>query len=71
MGGGNNNPGSSVSQGGYSGQQQPQNTMTPEAQMIMIAAQHAKAQQEGDPIAPIFPPTEIDADAGVVPPSPP
>jgi hypothetical protein len=71
MGGGNNNPGSSVSQGGYSGQQQPQNTMTPEAQMIMIAAQHAKAQQEGDPIAAIIPPTELDTDAGVVPPSPP
>jgi hypothetical protein len=42
--------------------------MTPEVQMIMIAAQHAKAQQAGDPIAAIFPPTEIDAEAGVVPP---
>ena len=55
----------------YSGQQQPQNTITPEVQMIMIAAQHAKAQQEGNPMAVIFPPTPIDADAGVVPPSPP
>jgi hypothetical protein len=53
---------------GNSGQPQPQATMTPEVQMIMIAAQHAKAQQAGDPIAAIFPPTEIDAEAGVVPP---
>jgi hypothetical protein len=49
----------------------PQNTMTPEVQMIMIAAQHAKAQQEGDPVAPLYPSTPIDADAGVVPPTPP
>jgi hypothetical protein len=53
---------------GYSGQQQPRNTMTPEVQMIIIAAQHAKAQQDGDPAAVIYPPTQIDADAGVVPP---
>jgi len=45
----------------------PQNTMTPEMQMIMIAANHAKAQQEADPAATIFPPTPIDADAGVTP----
>ena len=56
---------------GHSGQPQPQNTIAPEVQMIMIAAQHAKAQQEGDPIAAIYPPTPIDADAGVVPPPPP
>ncbi len=53
---------------GYSGQQLLRNTMTPEVQMIMIAAQHAKAQQEGDPVAIIYPPTPMDADAGVVPP---
>jgi hypothetical protein len=53
---------------GHSGQPQPQNTIAPEVQMIMIAAQHVKAQQEGDPIAAIYPPTEIDAEAGVVPP---
>jgi hypothetical protein len=52
-------------------QQQPQTIMAPEVQMIMIAAQHAKLQQEGDPLAAIYPPTEIDADAGVVAPSPP
>ena len=56
---------------GYSGQQQPQNTISPEVQMIMIAAQHAKAQQEGDRTAAIFPPTPIDAEAGVAPPPPP
>jgi hypothetical protein len=56
---------------GNSGQQQTQNTIPLEVQMIMIAAQHAKAQQEGDPTAAIYPPTEIDADAGVVPPPPP
>jgi hypothetical protein len=54
-----------VSAGG--GSSPSQNTMTPEMQMIMIAAQHARAQQEGDPAAPIYPPTPIDADAGVVP----
>ena len=53
---------------GNSGQQQPQNTMTPEVQMIMMAAQHAKAQQEGDPAAALYPPTSIDTEAGVVPP---
>jgi hypothetical protein len=53
---------------GNSGQQQPQNTMTAEVQMIMIAAQHAKAQQEGDPTAPLYPPTPIDTEAGVIPP---
>ena len=63
-----------ASAGHSSGQQQPQqpqNIMPMEVQTIMIAAQHAKAQQEGDPVATIFPPTEIDAEAGVVPPSPP
>jgi hypothetical protein len=45
--------------------------MTAEEQMIMIAAQHAKLQQEGNSAAAIFPPTPIDADAGVVsPPAP-
>jgi hypothetical protein len=41
---------------------------SPEEQMIMIAAQHAKAQQEGDPTAQIFPPTPLDDAAGVTPP---
>jgi hypothetical protein len=72
-GGGNDSTLTPVQTGaGYSaGRQQLQNTMTPmtpEVQMLMIAAQHAKAQQEGDPVAAIYPPTPIDAEAGVVPP---
>ncbi len=42
---------------------QPQ--LSVEEQMIMIAAQHAQAQQAGDPIAKIFPPTDLDQAAGV------
>jgi hypothetical protein len=45
--------------------------MTAEEQMIMIAAQHAKAIQEGNPSAPIFPPTPLDKDAGVSSPNDP
>jgi hypothetical protein len=70
MGNGGNYP--SVNAGGRFGAnsgQPPQQVISPEAQMIMIAAQHAKAQQEGDPAAPIFPPTPIDEDAGVVAPN--
>jgi hypothetical protein len=49
---------------------QAQQRLSPEEQMILIAAQHAQAQQAGDPIARIFPPTELDKDAGVVPETP-
>jgi hypothetical protein len=54
---------------GSSGQtsQQSQNPLTPDEQMIIIAAQHLKAQQEGNPIAPIFPPTLFDTEAGITP----
>lgn len=48
--------------GGNASSQQP---LTSEQQALLIAAQHAHAQQTGDPIAPIFPPTEFDKDAGV------
>jgi hypothetical protein len=41
--------------------------LSAEEQTIMLAAQHAKLQQEGNPAAAIFPPTVIDADAGVIP----
>ena len=44
-----------------------QQQLTPEQQMLMIAAQHAEAQQRGDPIAKIYPPTPLDEAAGVVP----
>jgi len=45
--------------------------MTAEEQAIIIAAGHAKAQQEGNPVAPLFPPTPIDGDAGVTTPNDP
>jgi hypothetical protein len=72
-----NNPGANMGanyggnpSGGNSGQQ-PQNNLSLEEQEILIAAQHAKALQEGDPMAPIFPPTSIDKDAGIPAPEPP
>jgi hypothetical protein len=71
MGNNGGNPGgpsfgNTSSAGNVSAKQQ----FSPEEQMIMIAAQHAQAQQTGDPIARIFPPTELDKDAGVVPETP-
>jgi hypothetical protein len=45
----------------------PQSTMTPEEQMVIVAAQHLKAQQDGSHTAPIFPPTPLDNEAGIVP----
>ena len=57
---------------GYSGQQQPQNTMTPEAQVIMMEAQRAQWQNEGNPAAAIIPPTVLTPQngAGGMPPIP-
>lgn len=52
--------------GGTAGGQNVQQ-LTPEEQMIMIAAQHAEAQKRGDPTANLFPPTPLDSAAGVVP----
>jgi hypothetical protein len=46
-----------------------QKQLSPEEQMIMIAAEHAEAQKEGNPIAKIFPPTPLDQAAGVTSPS--
>jgi hypothetical protein len=76
-GGGNyprfgNNPGPNGGPGGNVGNPggPPRQQISPEEQMILIAAQHAQAQQAGDPIAKIFPPTELDGAAGVVPDSP-
>jgi hypothetical protein len=58
---------------GYSGQtsQQSQNTMTAEEQMIFIAAQKLKLQQEGNPMATIYPPTPFDKEAGTINNAPP
>ena len=50
--------------------------LTPEERMVIIAAEKAKAKQEGNPIWKIFPPTDLDEAAGTVnstsdtPPSP-
>jgi hypothetical protein len=46
---------------------QPQNTLSAEDQAALITANHAVAAAKGDPTAPIFPPTEFDAEAGVTP----
>ncbi|HLX96886.1 MAG TPA: hypothetical protein VKU37_14175 [Verrucomicrobiae bacterium] len=40
--------------------------LSPEEQMIMIAAQKAQAKQAGDPTWQIYPPTDLDQDAGTV-----
>lgn len=44
--------------------------LSPEEQMIMIAAQHAEYQKEGNPLAKIMPPTPLDEAAGVIPTTP-
>jgi hypothetical protein len=72
-----NNPGGNSASTGYgsansgSSGAATQPPPSPEEQMIMIAAQHAQAQQEGNPMAAIFPPTPLDDAAGVVPPKAP
>lgn len=67
--GGNTGNASGANYGANPGSAPATPQLSPEEQMIMIAAQHAKAQQEGDPIARIFPPTPLDDAAGVAPPS--
>lgn len=47
--------------------QPPASTMTPEQAQIMLAAQHLKAQTEGSPTAPLFPPSAIDRQVGITP----
>jgi hypothetical protein len=44
---------------------QGQQTLDMDVQKVMIVAQHLKAQQDGDPEAKIYPPTELDDEAGV------
>ncbi|HUA37198.1 MAG TPA: hypothetical protein VMA35_02225 [Candidatus Sulfopaludibacter sp.] len=61
---GQNNFGNTGSGGSTAGQAQSQ--LSPEEQMVMIAAQKAQAKQNGDPIWKIFPPTELDEAAGTV-----
>src|ERR1039458_5383259 len=52
-------PTSGLGGGMNSGQQQPQNTMSPEAQVILMEAQRAQWQKEGNPAAGIIPPTVL------------
>jgi hypothetical protein len=61
-------PGFGNTGGSTATQNQPR--LSSEEQMVLIAAQHAQAQQTGDPMARLFPPTELDKDAGVVPETP-
>jgi hypothetical protein len=44
---------------------QPQAEMDPDVQKVLIVANHLKAIQDNDPVANIFPVTDIDKDAGV------
>ena len=50
---------------------QGQGGLSTDEQMVLVAAQHLKAQQEGDSSALIFPPTPYDAEAGINPSGPP
>ena len=61
------NPGYTGGNIGNQGNISPQQQLTPEEQMIMIAAQHAEAQKRGDPTANLFPHTPLDEAAGVTP----
>lgn len=44
---------------------QPQPAMDPDVQKVLIVANHLKALQDGDPVAQIYPVTDVDADAGI------
>ncbi|HUA67901.1 MAG TPA: hypothetical protein VMA13_05075 [Candidatus Saccharimonadales bacterium] len=70
--GGNFGDAGNISTGGTAQQEQQQKPLSPEEQMIMIAAEHAEAQKEGNPMSVIYPPTPLDDAAGVtLPPAPP
>ena len=65
-----NNPGNPGSPGfgnpGGPTAMQAQQQLSPEEQTVLIAAQKAQLKQSGDPTWKIFPPTELDPDAGTV-----
>ena len=68
---GNNGNGTGVNAAPAWGPPPPPNTaqqsaLSPEGQIIMIAAQKAQAKSAGNPIWKIYPPTELDEDAGTV-----
>ena len=64
-GGGYANP--TTAQQNANTQQSANSGMTAEEQQLLVVAQHLKAQQEGSPTAPIFPPTPLDEQAGLPP----
>ena len=67
-GGGQNNGANNnlpVSGGSYNNPQQPEATMDPDVQQVLIVANHLKALQDGDPTAQIYPVTDADAVAGI------
>ena len=60
------NPGYGAGNYSSAGNAQNQQQLSPEEQTILIAAQKAQAKQAGDPVWKIYPPTELDEDAGTV-----
>lgn len=62
--GGNYGNGGGPMVGGSAGGQNQQ--LSPEQQMVLIAAQKAQAKEKGNPIWKIFPPTPYDKEAGTV-----
>ena len=66
--GASGNPDGGLNFGNSSGNrvyQPPAPNMSPEDAAVIIAAEHLKAQQDGDPTAPLYPPTSIDKEAGI------
>lgn len=63
FGGGFENSGSRV----YNPGNEQSSQMSPEQQAALIALEHLKAQEQGSPSAPLFPPTSIDKEAGIRP----
>jgi hypothetical protein len=72
-GGTGNNPAlnnsSTRGPGGYANQSATPANLSAEEHMVLMAAQHLKAQQDGDPATVIFPPTPFDAELGINPPT--
>ena len=53
--------------GGMSFPQQQQMQLSGDDQAVLVAAHHAIAESQGDPVAKIFPPTDYDTQAGATP----
>jgi hypothetical protein len=61
-----NNPGFRSTLARRGSNPQSQNVLSGDDQQAIIAWRHAQAQKEGNPMAPIFPPTKFDREAGVI-----